>query len=163
MKCDPPFVFSALIDSGSSDCFIDTELINKHNLETYSVPPMQLRLFDGMTNHMITRAVDLPVHFITGDITLTTFYVTPLDGSCTIVLGHNWLARYNPLIDWAQSSITFRTSEQSRPTPQSSPETPLRAAQSADAPNPTANTPCDHDRQAPSIEIVSPAAFARAA
>ena len=163
-KCDPSDVFSALIDSGSSDCFIDTKLINKIKIPTHTVTPMQLRLFDGTTNNVITRAVDLSVRFITGDVTPMTFYVTPLDGSCSIVLGHNWLARYNPLIDWVKSSLTFQTSEQSSPTPQSSHEPSLTAVPLADTSVPVSNdTPSNHDRQAPSIEFVSPAAFCRAA
>ena len=65
----------------------------------------------------------LPVCFASGEITLTMFYVTLLDGSCTIILGHSWLARHNLLIDWVMSSITFWTSTQTSPAPLSSAST----------------------------------------
>src|SRR4029077_14680425 len=91
-------------------------------LQTYPIPPLQLRLFDGSMNNMITQAINLSVRFLSGVVNLTTFYVTPLDGSCTIVLGHNWLAQNNPLIDWASSSISFRTPVQPSPVRLSSAE-----------------------------------------
>src|SRR4029077_14579563 len=89
-----------------------------------------------------------------------TFYVTLLDGSCSIVLGHNWLTRYNPLIDWVSSSITFRTSEHPSLVPPSSAE-PIPDSVPVVG-NPNLDTPSTSDWQATSIEIVSPAAFARA-
>ncbi len=110
-----------LMDSRSSDCFIDAKFMSNHQLATYSVTPLQLRLFNGSTNSVITQAIDLNLRFATGNITPMTFYVTSLDGSCSMVLGHNWLTHHNPLIDWVTSSITFRTSEQPSPAPPSAP------------------------------------------
>src|SRR6266581_6237261 len=109
---------------------------------------------------MITQAIDLPVRFTSSVVTPTTFYVTPLDGSCAIILGHNWLACYNPLIDWASSSITFRTTEHTSPAPPSSAET--LPDHTPPVGNLTSDTPRTSDCQAPSIEIVSPAPFAKA-
>ena len=36
-----------------------------------------------------------------------TFFVTPLDQGCMIVLGHHWLTCFNPTIDWVLSHIFF--------------------------------------------------------
>ena len=117
--------FSMLVDSGSSNCFIDTTFVNENSLHPYSIPPLQLHLFDGTTNSTITQAINLSIHFSTGDITPTTFYVTLLDGSCSLVLGHNWLTLHNLLIDWVLSSISFCAPEQTMPVTLSSPLQPL--------------------------------------
>src|SRR6266705_1864661 len=106
---------------------------------------------------MITQAIVLPVCFASGVVTPTTFYVTLLDGSCTIVLGHNWLTHYNPLIDWVSSSITFQTTKHTSPAPPSSAET--LPDHTLPVVNPTSDTLSTSDHQAPSIEIVSPTAF----
>jgi len=62
-----------------------------NSLSLYSVSPIVLRLFNGTTTTIITEATDLPIRFPSGDVTPMTFYVTPLDSDCKIVLGHNWL------------------------------------------------------------------------
>ena len=96
---------SALVDSRSSNCFIDTIFINEHAISSYPVPPLQLQLFDRTTNSTIIQAIDLFVHF-------QIFYITLLEGSCSLVLGHNWLTCYNPLIDWISENTLFHSSEQ---------------------------------------------------
>ena len=114
-------VFKALVDSGSSHCFVDPQFISTHHLITYSVPPIRLRLFDGTSNHTITQAIEIPLQIFPGHVTPFTFYVTPLDSSCSVVLGYNWLTRYNPLIDWVLSSITFPATSKENPVSDSTP------------------------------------------
>jgi len=114
-------IFKALVDSGSTHCFVDPRFIAMNNLITYSVTPIRLKLFDGTSNQTITQAIDIPVQISPGHVTPFTFYVTPLDSSCSIVLGYNWLTRYNPLIDWVLSSIIFPTTNKENPVSDSRP------------------------------------------
>ena len=152
---------SELVDSGSSDCFIGTTFINKHAILSYPVPQLQLQLFNRTTNSTITQAINLSVHFQTSDITLMTFYVTLLDGSCSLVLGHNWLTRYNPLIDWVLGSTLFRSSGQNISAPPSSSPQPPDLAPSATPIS--SDTPLSFSqRKALSITIISAPAFALA-
>ena len=103
-----PYAFSALLDSGSSHCFISPKIIKKFSLPTQPVsPPCHLHMLDGQSSIYITQKLCIHITFTSGDTHPVTFFVAPLDSSCEAVLGLDWLVTYNPLVDWTTCWLTF--------------------------------------------------------
>lgn len=134
-----------------------------HGLITYPIAPIKLLLFDGTSNNFITEAIDIHLRFPSGDNMTVTCLVTPLDPSCSVVLGYDWLSRYNPLIDWAQSSITFRSPNLDTPSLSACAPSAARATSCIEAPSPstTPSTPTSAPTSSsrPDISLVNAAAF----
>lgn len=120
---------STLLDSGATDNFIDPSFVSSQSLLTKPLPiPIQLFLFDGSiaANGPITRYAELPVQFPHAPHQqIIRFLVTPLEKSASAVLGLRWLTQINPVIDWKERLVTFRTTKSTRPPPLD--ETPLPA------------------------------------
>src|SRR5258707_1575794 len=101
-----PFV--ALLDSGSSHCFID-EVFEKKNKLALSklLSIILLRLFDGSARNSISHKTNIPLTFSTGETHQTELYITKLDKGYSVVLGYDWLVCHNPSIDWAETKVVF--------------------------------------------------------
>src|SRR5882724_3867842 len=165
-KTLPNMVLKSLVDSGSSDSFIDSVFVQTQHLPAYGIPPIKLRLIDGTSNSVILQALDLQIRFPTGESQNLTFYVTPLDQSCTIVLGYRWLTRYNPSIDWVLGSIFFRQPSQheskSSPSVETLPSlTPLLNPPDS-VPEPPEPFPLVTPWKPPRVTLINAAAYSHA-
>jgi Retroviral aspartyl protease len=103
----PNLSFPCIIDCGSSHCFIDSHYAKVNHFPIVSVPRMRLRLIDGLSLSYITRTTDISVQFPCGTTHQVRFLITKLDTEFLAVLGLDWLTLHNPLINWADSSVTF--------------------------------------------------------
>jgi len=106
-----PVPVIALVDSGSSDCFVDSVLVSKYRLPCWKINPLPLTLIDGTINHLVNRIVSLPIRFPCSYSCQIEFFVTKLEGTYPIVLGHNWLTQYDPLVDWRKGTLEFNAPE----------------------------------------------------
>jgi Retroviral aspartyl protease len=97
-----------MIDCGSSHCFIDFHYAKVNHFPIISVPRMRLRLIDGSSLSYIMRATDISVRFSCETTHQVRFLITKLDTKFPAVLGLDWLTLHNLLINWADSSVTFR-------------------------------------------------------
>src|SRR5258708_2045619 len=101
-----PFV--ALLDSGSSHCFVVELFAKKNKLSLSKLPStILLQLFDGSTWNSISHKTTIPLTFSTSETHRMEFYVTKLDKGYSIVLGYDWLVHHNPSIDWAETKVVF--------------------------------------------------------
>src|SRR6266481_1586586 len=161
----PNVILTSLMDSRSSNSFIDATFVQTQHLPTYGIPPIKLCLIDGTSNSTITQALDLQLRFPAGEIQNLTFFVTPLDHGCTIVLGYRWLTRFNPSIDWVLGHIAFRQtsqheSETSPPAAVKNTLTPEFPSVSNDPGIPQSIPPVEPRKQ-PRVTLINAAAYAR--
>src|SRR5258708_1794572 len=75
---------------------------------SYLLNPIPLKMFDGSTPSNISKKVWMLITFSTGETHHLEFFIMSLDENYSLVLGYDWLARYNPSIDWMETKITFR-------------------------------------------------------
>jgi len=162
MLSSPSFLVSvnALVDSGSSDCFVDSVFISKYCLPLQKINPHPLTLIDGTINQLVSHVVSLPINFPCLYSCRIEFFVTKLEGTYPIVLGHNWLTQHNPTIDWAKGTIGFVNSNSSNRPSDPRPALEFHGPPSVLSPTPKASlTYLEPKLSATSLNIRKPRIF----
>ena len=82
----------------------------------YKIDPCPLTLIDGSTNHLVESVVPMPIELDCGYSCQIKCYVMELKGTYPLVLGHDWLVKHNPAINWRENTLYFSLSTQEQQT-----------------------------------------------
>ena len=107
------FCKQALVDSGSSTSFISRKFIKENLINTRQLPfPITCYNADGSTNKdgSVTEVAEMNMS-IGNHQELIQLSVTNL-GNHDLFLGYDWLQKYNPTINWKDSSISLQNCQQ---------------------------------------------------
>ena len=96
----------ALLDSGATENFMDSETVRRLRIGTRELPhPRRVFNVDGTENRAgtITRSCQLKVS--RGEKSeLQTFYITSLGGD-RVIFGYPWLRAFKPQVDWGGGRV----------------------------------------------------------
>ena len=101
---------TALVDSGATICCIDLHFVQRMKWPLWKLKrPIEARNADGTSNKggMIRYLVDLNLR-IEDRNSFQRFFIMDLGNKNTIILGHPWLTRTNPLINWTAGMVKIR-------------------------------------------------------
>ena len=95
------------MDSGSSGCFVDPNFVVSNGLTCWTIAFLSVALINGTVNACVTHAVLFSIDFACGYSCIPKFFMTKLEGTYPVVLGHNWLVKHNSNIDWKTGTLQF--------------------------------------------------------
>jgi len=106
MKNGKKLEVKVLVDSGCTHTGIDKQLIKDKRIQTKSID-FSFEVFntDGTKNGEMTKVAPLEVE-INGHKETLEAAVTDLDGT-NMFLGHDWLVKHNPEVNWKNGTIKF--------------------------------------------------------
>jgi len=125
---------------------MDAKFAATHKLPFRDIDPLPLTLIDGTVNQNVTRIITLLIQLICSYSCAPEFYLTQLDRTSQVVLGHNWLSSHNPYVDWKEGTLTFP--QAAKPTDPAERETNTGLGKSRDPP-----------QQCPSIALINAIAY----
>ena len=94
----------ALLDSGCTHTGINEQLVKDKRIQT-KVIDFSFKVFnaDGTKNREVTKVAPLKIE-INGHKEILEAVVTDLNGM-DIFLGHDWLVKHNPEVNWRNGTI----------------------------------------------------------
>src|SRR6202045_1183940 len=98
----------ALVDSGCTNCFMDLEWAKRVGLEPSPLlNPIMMYNVDGSQNRegKIRFGIELLVKV--GDHRERVHFLLGKIQSHKVILGHDWLKRHNPDIDWKKAELSL--------------------------------------------------------
>ena len=102
-----PGSFKGLVDLGFSMCFVDSNFVVINGLAYWAIVPLPVALIDGTVNAFVTQSVSLPIELACGYTCTLELFMTKLEGTFPVILGHSWLVKHNLEIDWKTGTIQF--------------------------------------------------------
>ena len=90
--------FTALIDSGASRCYISLVTATHYDLHLEN-EKLYLELANGSKIQSMQKACNVYCH-VGKSVCQVDFTMTKLLHNVDLVLGINWLSKWNPVIDW---------------------------------------------------------------
>ena len=101
---------TALVDSGATICCIDLHFARRMGWPLKKLRnPITAWNADGTNNKggMIRNQINLFLR-IDGKDSIQCFFIMDLGNKNTIILGHPWLTKNNPVIDWMAGTVRMR-------------------------------------------------------
>ena len=101
---------TALIDSGATICCINLHFAQRMGWPLEKLKnPITAQNTDGTNNKggMIRNQINLFLR-IDGKDSIQRFFIMGLGNKNNIILGHPWLTKSNPTIDWAAGTVTLK-------------------------------------------------------
>lgn len=98
----------ALLDSGATDCFLDWNYVKQNHFRTRRLDrAIPVYNVDGTlnSNGSITHTCELMMCH-EDHTEQIRFYITDLRKK-EIIIGHSWLSKHNPTIDWRTGHIKY--------------------------------------------------------
>jgi hypothetical protein len=98
----------ALLNSGATGMFIDREYVKENKFDTRKLSrPIPLRNVDGTPNEAgaVTEVVGLIVRY--KNHSEKAYFTVANLGSQKVIMGHTWLQKHNPDINWATGDVSM--------------------------------------------------------